>query len=600
MSKNKKEGKRRSPWQLWKGLSKKKKQLAGVIAGFSVLVLAAGYTVFIAPLLEQEEWVYKETTVERGTLTVGVSESGSLEYGISTILYELDLDFSDEDDEDEEETVLKYLEVEEVYIAAGQRVAEGDAILKFTDDSVKRVRKLLQTALVDAQVAYNEAEATYNLSVLEAKIDYDTQKVNESYASSIYSASSSSIENDISAMQVELSQRTANIASLQEKLENAQEEYEEAYETYVEKKEAMDQINTDHAPNFMTIQSLYLSAQSKYQSAESALEKAQQNLTENEEQLESLNRQIAAAQERKAIDKLDANQSYEESRISGENAQITYNAQLESLKETLQESEDDKKAVADQMDAFEVFVGSDGILYSDGSGIVTALAYEAGDSLITAGTVMSYATAGSMTISVDVTQEDIVALAVGDVVDILFSAYKDAPYQGTILSIDTTATSQSSATVSYSVVIGVEGDTELLYGGMTADITFVTEEKEDVLYISKKAIIEENDKTFVYVKTALGGMELAQVETGVGNSVSIEILSGLEEGDTVYIASKVSSEAAVEETSDVNSDSSNENAAAEGSEAMPGAGGMENGGFGGGMQDFGGSMPDFGGMEARP
>ena len=68
---------------------------------------------------------------------------------------------------------------------------------------------------------------------------------------------------------------------------------------------------------------------------------------------------------------------------------------------------------------------------------------------------------------------------------------------------------------------------------MTADVIFVTEEKEDILYVSRKAIVEENGKTYVYRKTALGGKELAEVETGITNGVDIEILSGLEEGDTI-------------------------------------------------------------------
>ena len=101
---------------------------------------------------------------------------------------------------------------------------------------------------------------------------------------------------------------------------------------------------------------------------------------------------------------------------------------------------------------------------------------------------------------------------------------------------------------SYTVEISVEGALEKLYGGMTAAVIFVTEEKEDILYVSRKAIVEENGKTYVYRKTALGGRELAEVETGITNGVDIEILSGLEEGDTIYLASKVSSEAEVKST----------------------------------------------------
>ena len=152
-----------------KSLTKKQKKL--ILAGIALLmlILAACYTVFIAPLLQKEQWIYKEETVERGTLKVGVTESGSLEYNTKSIDYDLDLDVSDDDeddsddDDDTDDTVQKYLKIEEIYAASGQRVTEGEELLKFTEDSVVAVRALLQNAVVEAQADYAEAESTYEL-----------------------------------------------------------------------------------------------------------------------------------------------------------------------------------------------------------------------------------------------------------------------------------------------------------------------------------------------------------------------------------------------------------------------------------------------------
>lgn len=582
---------RMSPWKKWKAMSRKKKRLAAVIAGLCVLVVAAGYTVFIAPLLEQEKWVYIEGTAERGTLTVGVTESGSLEYGVHSIRYDLNLNVGgdeDEEDDDEEETVQKYLKVEEVYVSPGQRVQEGDALMKFTEDSIRSVRRLLESALADAQVAFNEAESEYNLSVLEAKTDYETSKVNQNYASAIYKAADASVDADVRTMQLQVEQRQANAASLEEKLAQAQEEYADALAAYEDAQETMAITGTDHASNFMTVQTQYLNAQTKYQNAKTSLEQAQNSIAENVQKIEQLKERITSAQAKRAIDKLDVRESYQESLINGDNARITYEAQVENLKEDLEEAREDKKTVEEQLSAFEEFVGTEGILYADGEGIVTEVGYAAGDTLMQPATAVAYAAPADMTIAVDVTQEDVVELEVGDRVEIQFGAYEDTPYQGTILSIDTTATSQDSATISYKVVIGVQGDTQALYGGMTADITFVTEEKEDVLYVSRKAIVEQNGKTYVYVKTLPGGRELVEVQTGIHNGSYIEILSGLDEGDTIYIASKVSSEAEVEETQQ---EGSSRWGSADGEILIDGT----NGGFeleGGSM---GGAVPDGGG-----
>lgn len=592
-----------------KSLTKKQKKL--ILAGIALflLILAASYTVFIAPLLQKEQWIYKEETVERGTLKVGVTESGSLEYNTKSIDYDLNLDVSDDDEDDsddDDDTVQKYLKIEEIYAASGQRVTEGEELLKFTEDSVEAVRALLQNAVVEAQADYAEAESTYELSLLEAQTDYDTQKISASYAASIRNTSGTSVTNKVASLQVQLEQKQANAASLQEKLTEAQEDYQDALETYEAAKEGYEGAGTDNTVNFMTIQNGYLSARSKYQQAKSALTQAEDALSENESAITDLQNQLAAAQAKQKIDKLDTEETYQEAVITGQNAQTTYNAAVEDLKETLQEAEETKEKREEQLQAFEDFVGSDGILYATEDGVITEVSYEAGDRLTTTGALFSYATSDDMRISVDVTQEDIVDLQVGDAVDITFTAYPEDSYTGSILSINTTATSDYSNTVSYTVEISVEGELEQLYGGMTADVIFVTEEKEDVLYVSRKAIVEENGKTYVYRKTALGGRELAEVETGITNGVDIEILSGLEEGDTIYLASKVSSEAEVKSTEET-ADSGSSSDTAVGSDMelqefdeslmpedmqMPSGGAMPQGGPGGGNSgSFGGGMP---------
>nr|WP_318685218.1 HlyD family efflux transporter periplasmic adaptor subunit [uncultured Acetatifactor sp.] len=554
---------------IWKTVGKKRRKWIAVGAALLLLTGAAGYTVFIAPLLEQEQWMYKEATVERGTLTLGVSESGTLEYGITSVIYDLDLnvaggestestestDNSATDETVDEDAVQKYLQIEEIYAVPGQRIEEGDAIVKFTEDSVADVRRLLESALVEARTAYNEAEAEYNLSVLEAQTDYDTQVAESKYAASIYNSASEAVGNDIAAIEVEIEQRNANVSLLEEELAEARETYSEALEEYEAACQGMETADINHTENFMTYQNAYISALTQYQNAKSAWEQAQQALEENASQIVSLEKELANARARSEIDRMDAEEAYQEAVIEGGNAQITYNAQIESLKETLEEAEKERNQVEEQLQDFEAFVGEAGMLYAGGSGIVTQVAYEEGDSLVQSGVILSYAAPEDMTISVDVTQEDVVDFKVGDQAEIVFTAYEETPYEGTILSIDTTATARNSNTVSYTVVVGVEGDTTPLYGGMTADITFVTEEKEDVLYVSRRAIVEENEKTYVYRQSALGGMELTEVETGVSNGVSIEILSGLSEGETIYIASRVSSEEEVESTLQENEES---------------------------------------------
>ena len=167
---------------------------------------------------------------------------------------------------------------------------------------------------------------------------------------------------------------------------------------------------------------------------------------------------------------------------------------------------------------------------------MTNIYYEAGDRLTRTGTLLSYAKAEEYTVTVDVSEEDIADIGIGDSVRVAFTAYPDEIWSGTVDSITTTKTSDYAATVSYPVEIRIEGDTERLFGGMTAEVTFVTEMASDVLYVSRKAIVDQDGKTYVYVGDG-EEKQLQEVVTGLENSTLVEIQEGLSEGDTIYIQS---------------------------------------------------------------
>ena len=87
------------------------------------------YTVWIKPRQNQEVVVYKEETVQRGDLTVGVTESGSLSFGITSQLYDLELQTEEEKEE------------------------EDDPVLKFSDSSIEAIRKKLRATQTEREIA---------------------------------------------------------------------------------------------------------------------------------------------------------------------------------------------------------------------------------------------------------------------------------------------------------------------------------------------------------------------------------------------------------------------------------------------------------------
>mgnify|MGYP001624046785 FL=1 len=286
-----------------------------------------------------------------------------------------------------------------------------------------------------------------------------------------------------------------------------------------------------------------------------------------------------------------ARQEYDSAVQSGSLAGDIYGYTLESLQDSVDEAQQALTDARELLADFEAFVGEDGVIYADGSGLITEIAYEAGDRLMTTGTMLSYATEDSYSITIDVSEEDIFHISVGDTVTIEMNAYPDETWEGTVSAITTSADSSYSATVNYPVTIHVEGDTSRLYGGMTADITFVTDSVENVLYVSSSAIVTgEDGSAGVYVEDAEGNMVLQPVTTGFSNGTETEIVEGLSEGDTIYIASTVSAgidEAALRESGSVENDASGENEAENAGEEG-GAGGTPDGGN---FPQMGGDLP---------
>jgi HlyD family secretion protein len=168
-----------------------------------------------------------------------------------------------------------------------------------------------------------------------------------------------------------------------------------------------------------------------------------------------------------------------------------------------------------------------------------SLGYAAGDTLSSSTSIATYADDTAVTIAVSVSQEDISAVKIGDTVNIALTAYDGEAFTGTVSSMDTTTSSKSS-TVSYTVTIAFTGDVSKVYAGMTGDVTFVTKEVDNVLYVSDKAIQTEGTKSYVDVKNSDGTTEKREVQTGFSNGVNVEITDGLKEGETALIESQVS------------------------------------------------------------
>lgn len=536
----------------------KKFRRNSVLTGIALIILlgASVYTLLIQPNLSTETYVYKEETVVRGDLILGIMESGSLSLGESSVMYELDLELEDEeededDGEDDEKNTQKYLEIEEVYAVSGQRISEGEVLFKLTEDSVSAVERKLESALTEAKIALSNAQTEYNISMLSAKSTYDSSVKEGSRAAADYQAALTASGEKIKGLEGEIRLLELEITMAQEKLadEDLLDSYEEAETAYVSAKNKYEETDLHNSTAYTSNLSDYQQAKSRLEALEEELEGYRDTIADNQAEIEKKQTEIKEAEALQALKNQKAENNYHSASLSGELAKEIYDYSVDSLSDSVKQAQNELDEIQAKMDAFHNFVGEDNRIYAPEDGLVTGVSYEAGDKLTDSRAMLLYAKENEYTVNIDVSEEDVAAISIGDLVELSFSAYPEQMWEGMITSITTTATSEHASTISYPVTILVQGDTTLLYGGMTADVTFVTDSAQDVLYVSKKAVFEENGLSYVYKKDAGGNRVKTQVETGFSDMASIEVISGLEEGDTVYIESimNVSSKKADEE-----------------------------------------------------
>ena len=525
-----------------------------VAAVLLVLLLACVYTLVIEPLRSKETYVYKEEAVSRGDLVLGIMESGSLSFQEEQVAYDLDLSLiyddeddedsdSDDEDEDEDEDADKYLEIEEVYVVSGQEVEEGDKLFSLTESSVSAVRRKISSALAEAQISLSTAQTEYETSLISAKSTYDSSVKKGNRAGEEYQAALKKNSAEIEGIEGEIELLTLEIQQAQESLadEDFLESISEAKLAYNSAKNKYEETDVHNSTAYISNLSAYEQAKDTLDQLLEQKETYENTITDNQAEIEKKQKELQLARSGKVLDDQQAENDYNSAVLSGELAQDIYDYSTESLQDAVTQAQSTYDELQQLMDDFTAFAGEDGIVYAPESGLLVSVNCEEDQELTSESTLISYTTRED-TVSIDVSEEDIASISVGDSVDLVFTAYPDETYEGTVLSITTTAASDYATTISYPVLIGVNGDTQKLYGGMTADVTFVTDSVEDVLYVSKKAVFEEDGKKYVYRKTESGGMETVEVETGFEDMSNVEIKSGLSEGDTVYLKSLMTSD----------------------------------------------------------
>ncbi|WP_295338429.1 efflux RND transporter periplasmic adaptor subunit [Flavobacterium sp.] len=217
-------------------------------------------------------------------------------------------------------------------------------------------------------------------------------------------------------------------------------------------------------------------------------------------------------------------------------------------------------------------------IYAPADGTISSLGVELGERVLgtqqmTGTELLRVANLDNMEVEVDVNENDIVKVSIGDSTNIQVDAYLKKEFKGIVTSISNSASSTITAdqVTNFKVKVRIlkESYQDLLAGkpadfspfrpGMTATVDIITTRKEKVVGVPISAVVVKNDTTAnskteikvegddkkvmaksdkkfecVFIKQG-DKAKLVVIKTGIQDDTNIEVVSGLKKGDVVIV-----------------------------------------------------------------
>ncbi|MFN7099902.1 MAG: efflux RND transporter periplasmic adaptor subunit [Flavobacterium sp.] len=216
-------------------------------------------------------------------------------------------------------------------------------------------------------------------------------------------------------------------------------------------------------------------------------------------------------------------------------------------------------------------------IYAPADGTISMLNVELGERVLgtqqmTGTEILRVANLNNMEVEVDVNENDIVKIKVGDEANVEVDAYLKKQFKGIVTSISNSASSALTAdqVTNFKVKVRIlkESYQDLLEGkpatyspfrpGMTATVDIITERKVNVLSVPISSVVvkadtaavkevvvadtdeeqketaPKSDKKFECVFVKVGDKaKIRIIKTGIQDDTNIEVISGLKKGDVV-------------------------------------------------------------------
>lgn len=547
-------------------MEKNKKIWIGAGCSIAILGIAATTGVLIWKNGQTSEVTYRETTVEYGNLTVGITEDSTVNIGTVSQTFDLDIsalvssDSSSSSSTSQNDSMggmgmqmfsfggdtytsqSQEMVIDSVHITVGQEIQAGDVLYTLTEDSVEEIRTQLEEDVEDTLADYQELTVEQQQSYLTAKQGYDTYVTNGSLAELTYNKELQDLQDKVDEAADTLEEKQNQVNENLEKLVELQEELTSAKKDLKDAEAAVSD-NHDNRYNDPYYYTVYLSTRDMAQTIVYEIEEDIESLTDENEtlltEIGEATRSWNEACRNLESEKLTAQQTLETDQYYASVSSEWYSIQTTSLDNEKQSAYASYESAVKKLDEFNSYIVGNDVI-AEYSGVVTEVPLEEGDGVTRNTSLVTLYDASDVTMEITVSEDDYKAIDQDGEVNITYTAYPDVVYNGVISEVSDAAYDSSSGEVYYTITVTVQGDVSGLYEGMTGDVTCVTKETKEVTYVSNRAIFRDGTRSYVKVRDENGNIVEKDVTTGFSDGVNVEITEGLSQGDTVLIESKVS------------------------------------------------------------
>ena len=373
-----------------------------------------------------------------------------------------------------------------------------------------------EAAVTTATDAATAADATYQ----EQKEAYDTAK--------------STLTDDLAALQ-ELISSAENLETSREDIATLMEQVTEDYDAVETADESLSQAEQDSEKAQSDLENAQKEAESANQQYEQAVEQATQKKEELESQLSQLESDYQQALRDAVTEQVNIENEYDSTVLEAEYADSTYEATVTTLQDAVDSAQSTLDDLEEEQNALLAL--EDGVVCASQDGTIASVTYDAEDTLVAQTAFVTYYNTQTISISVEVSQEDISKIAVGDTVSVAISGARTGDVEGTVASIASSATTGGSVSnVTYAVEIQIDNSDGMLSSGSSATVTFSYGTVEDVYYIETDAL-SDIDGTTAKVKQydENGGVVEIPVTIGESTDQYTVVVEGISEDDTCLI-----------------------------------------------------------------